>query len=99
VVDFVNDVTDVTEEVLNHVAANTEEITQQLEELTAESTILLEADTGSVEITNEQRGASARELLKAREAILEANAIYTNGLKAMAQSLRAQIAAMRRPKP
>jgi len=55
---------------------------------------------GSGGITDASRGASARELLRARQAIIdEAVATHSNALKAFAQSLRAQIAAMRRPKP
>jgi hypothetical protein len=106
-VDFTEDVVDVTNEVINHFAAETEEITNMLEEVTPEITPIIIAigvasepgGGGPVEGTEDPRGASARQLLEARKAVLEATALQANGLKAMAQSLRAQIAAMRRPKP
>jgi hypothetical protein len=108
VVDFTEDVVDVTEEVINHLAANTEEITHLLEEATPEITpvtiitIGLAAEGGGggpLEGVDDPHGASAQRLLEARKAILEATAIQSKGLKAIAQSLRAQIAAMQRPKP
>jgi hypothetical protein len=109
IVDFTGDVVDVTEEVINHIAANTEELTHLTEEITEEACPLLivlataigiasEAGVTPVGGTEDPKGASARQLMEARKAILEATAVQKQGLKAMADSLRAQIAAMRRPK-
>jgi hypothetical protein len=53
---------------------------------------------GSVEVKEPQPGASARQLLETRQAIVDATARQSKALDALAESLRAQIAAMRRPK-
>lgn len=110
VVDFVDDVADATVEVLNHFAANTEEVTHLLEDVTPEVTPVIVtlfatglehegAGGGPVIGPADPRGASAKEILEARNAILETTAAYRKGFAAMAQSLRAQLAAMRRPTP
>jgi len=104
VVDFTEDVADVTNEIINHIAANTEELAHMTEELTPGTPLLVtliglasETPDGSGQFPDEG-GVSAQQLLETRKAILERTEIQRRSLEAMAQSLRAQIAAMSPPK-
>jgi hypothetical protein len=109
VVDFTENVVDVTEEVVNHIAANTEELTELTEQITeattpiwvATVTVLGSAALEETGVTGagDPKGASARQLLEARRKIVEATELRAKVLKATAQSLRAQIAAMKGPRP
>jgi hypothetical protein len=100
VVDFVDDVVDVTDHLLNHLVANTEEVTEYTPEITP--LVLLLGVAGpegeGVEVPEGPAGASAEQLLEARKQVLEATAVQRRALSAIADSLRAQIAAMRQPK-
>ena len=106
VVDFVNEATDVTEEIINHIAANTEEITAELEEVTPEVTpvtvitigLIAPADGDRVDLTQAQREASAAQLLEARLQILDTRDSISERLQLIAQSLRGQLSAPKRPK-
>ena len=99
VVDFVDDVVDVTEELIQHLVVIT-----AIDDVNIPLIFVgTPAEPGGGETVpgaEDPRGASAKQILEARKTILEATAeLRKKGFQAMAQSLRAQIAAMRRPKP
>jgi hypothetical protein len=109
VVDFTEDVVDATEELVDHIAGATEELTELTEHITPETTpiwVLTTAILGAAALddsdltgVSEPQNASARQLLEVRRKIVEATALRSKALKAVAESLKAQIAAMRGPKP
>jgi hypothetical protein len=104
IVDFVHDVVDVTERLLEHLVTDDRIVIPVITgnglppDWAIEAGIGLQPGKEIGPVTDPEKGASARELLKTRQAILDATAQQSRALQAMAASLRAQAAAMRRPK-
>lgn len=103
IVDIIDAVGDVTEEVLNHIAGATEEITELTEQLTEESwvtvitVVLFEAAALEQQVkgASKPHEASAEELLAARQALLAARDRQRKLIAEMVEIVRSMAA--RRP--
>ena len=99
VTDVIDAVGEAAKEIINHLAGATEELTELTEIITEHTwlttltALLFESDVleGQVEGATKPKQASAKELLAARQALLEARDRQRNEIKELLETVRAQI--------